>query len=188
MQEDNSLKTAGAYIWGLWHQKQVSQAGINNCIPQNTVGCNYLSLSEIPASGTEVLICQAAYVHVLVRAMACRLSSEGNHRSTVDSPHKGLVTRYIFFDVSLNKRLNKQARRRWFETPSRSLWRRCNDNLRNLQIGDHTFPVDAQRNDNFHAKMYAALCDSVLTSQWRYGYITFQLVDTSAIRQNDVAA
>ena len=30
------------HIWGLWRQKQVSQAGISNCIPQNTVGCNYL--------------------------------------------------------------------------------------------------------------------------------------------------
>ena len=33
----------------------------------------------------------------------------------------------VFFDLSLNKRLNKQSRSRWFETPSRSLWRQCND-------------------------------------------------------------
>ena len=32
----------------------------------------------------------------------------------------------VFFDLSLNKRLSKQSRRRWFETPSRSLWRHCN--------------------------------------------------------------
>ena len=31
-----------------------------------------------------------------------------------------------FFDLRLNKRLNKQSRHRWFETPSRSLWRHCN--------------------------------------------------------------
>ena len=37
-------------IWELWCRKQVSQAGISNCIPQYSVGCNYLSLSEIPAS------------------------------------------------------------------------------------------------------------------------------------------
>ena len=30
----------------------------SNCIPQNTVGCNYLSLPEIPASGTKVRIIQ----------------------------------------------------------------------------------------------------------------------------------
>ena len=35
------------YMWGPWCQKQVSQAGISNCIPQNTVGCNYLSLPKV---------------------------------------------------------------------------------------------------------------------------------------------
>ena len=34
----------------------VSQAWISNYIPQFTVGCNYLSLPEIPASGNKVLI------------------------------------------------------------------------------------------------------------------------------------
>ena len=32
----------------------------------------------------------------------------------------------VFFDLRLNMRLNKQSRRRWFETPSRSSWRHCN--------------------------------------------------------------
>ena len=49
------------HIWGLWQQKQVSQAGVRNYIPQFTVGCNYLSLSEIPASGTKVLICPGLF-------------------------------------------------------------------------------------------------------------------------------
>ena len=35
----------------------------------------------------------------------------------------------VFFDLHLNKRLSKQSRRWWFETPSHSLWRHCNDNL-----------------------------------------------------------
>ena len=39
--------------WGLWHQKLISQAGIINCIPWWSVGCNYLSLPEKPASGTK---------------------------------------------------------------------------------------------------------------------------------------
>ena len=40
---------------------------------------------------------------------------------------KGTVTRIfdVFFDLRPNKRLSKQSRRRWFETPSRSLWRHC---------------------------------------------------------------
>ena len=33
----------------------------------------------------------------------------------------------VFYDVRLNKRLSKQSRRWWYETPSRSLWRHCND-------------------------------------------------------------
>ena len=32
---------------------------------------------------------------------------------------------HVFFDLRLNKRLNKHSRRRWFETPSRPLWRHC---------------------------------------------------------------
>ena len=32
----------------------------------------------------------------------------------------------VFFDLRLNKGLNKQSRRRWFEMPSLSLWRHCN--------------------------------------------------------------
>ena len=32
----------------------------------------------------------------------------------------------VFCDLRLNKLLSKLSRRSWFETPSRSLWRRCN--------------------------------------------------------------
>ena len=32
----------------------------------------------------------------------------------------------VFFDLRLNKRLSKQPRGCWFETPSWSLWRQCN--------------------------------------------------------------
>ena len=37
-----------------------------------------------------------------------------------------VTLQWCFFDLRLNKRLSKQWRRRWFETPSRSLWRHCN--------------------------------------------------------------
>ena len=33
----------------------------------------------------------------------------------------------VFFDLRLNKRLSKQSRDWWFDTPSRPLWRHCND-------------------------------------------------------------
>ena len=51
---------------------------------------------------------------------------EGN--PTRGLPSQRPVTRsfHVFFDLRLNKRLNKQSRCRWFETPWWSLWRRGN--------------------------------------------------------------
>ena len=45
----------------------------------------------------------------------------------------------VFFDLRLNKRLNKQSRGWWFETPSSPLWRHCNDNRINSSFlgGQH---------------------------------------------------
>ena len=42
-------------IWRLICQKQVSQTGIRNYITWFTVGCNYLSLPKVPASGNKLL-------------------------------------------------------------------------------------------------------------------------------------
>ena len=55
----------------------------------------------------------------------------GIHRPPENSPHKGQWRRtlFFFFDLRLNKRLSKQSWGWWFETPSRPLWRQCNDNL-----------------------------------------------------------
>ena len=51
----------------------------------------------------------------------------GNPRSPVNSPHKGQWRGALIFPlVRLNKRLGKQSRRRWFETPSHSVWRHYN--------------------------------------------------------------
>ena len=52
----------------------------------------------------------------------------GNPPVTGGFPSQGPVTRNLdyFFDLRLNKRLDKQSRGWWFETPSRSLWRQCN--------------------------------------------------------------
>ena len=48
----------------------------------------------------------------------------GNSPVTGEFPSQRPVTRSfdVFFDLSLNKWLSKQSKRRWFETPSRSLW------------------------------------------------------------------
>ena len=52
----------------------------------------------------------------------------GNSPVTGEFPSQRPVTRSFneFFNLGLNKRLSKQSRRRWFETPSCALWRHCN--------------------------------------------------------------
>ena len=52
----------------------------------------------------------------------------GNSPVTGEFPSQRPVTRSfdVFFDLSLNKQLSKQSRRRWFETILCSLWRQCN--------------------------------------------------------------
>ena len=52
----------------------------------------------------------------------------GNSLVTGEFPAQRPVTWNfdVFFDLCLNKRLNKQSWGWWFEVPSRSLWRHCN--------------------------------------------------------------
>ena len=53
----------------------------------------------------------------------------GNSPVTGELPSQRQVTwsSGVSFDLRLNKRLSKQSWGWWFETPSRSLWRHCND-------------------------------------------------------------
>ena len=53
----------------------------------------------------------------------------GNSPMTGELPAQRPVTRSfdVFFDLHLNKRLSKQLWGWWFETPSHSLWRHCNE-------------------------------------------------------------
>ena len=53
---------------------------------------------------------------------------ERNPLVTGGFPSQRPVTRSfnVFFDLRWNKRFSKQPKRRWFETPSRSVWRHCN--------------------------------------------------------------
>ena len=54
----------------------------------------------------------------------------GNSPVIGEFPSQRPVTRSfdVFFDLRLNKRLSKQSWDWWFETPSGSLWRHCNEN------------------------------------------------------------
>ena len=80
---------------------------------------------------------------------------EGNPPVTSRFPSQKPVTRSfeVFFDLHLNKRLRKQSRRRWFETPLRPLWRHCNDQDRSANNGRQATclitPIHRQRQNPF---------------------------------------
>ena len=63
----------------------------------------------------------------------------GNSRVTGEFRAKKPATRSfdIFFDLRLNKQLSKQSWGWWFETPSRLLWRHCNEKMKSH--GLHTY-------------------------------------------------
>ena len=67
---------------------------------------------------------------------------DGNPLVTGGFPPQRQVTRRfdVFFGMRLNKRLNKQSRRRWFQTPSHSLWRHCNVHFISSRISLHISP------------------------------------------------
>ena len=56
--------------------------------------------------------------HHMVTFSASQALCEGIHRSPES---------LVFPDLHLNTKLSKWSRRQWFETPSRSLWRHCNE-------------------------------------------------------------
>ena len=64
---------------------------------------------------------------------------DGNPPATDGFPSQRPVKRSfdVFFDLHQNKRLSKHSRRRWFEMPSRSLYRHCNVQEEMTRNKDH---------------------------------------------------
>ena len=67
--------------------------------------------------------------HQMATFSALQAICAGNSPVTGEFPAQRPVTRSfdIFLDLHLNKRLSKQSWGWWFEMPSRSLWRHCNE-------------------------------------------------------------
>ena len=79
-----------------------------------------------------------------------------------------------FLDLRLYKRLNKQLRCRWFDTPSCSLWRHCYD----LIVFNHTLQIQYGLSYNFgtenlgHPTNAATLLTETLNYCPSYPYVT----------------
>ena len=90
---------------------------------------------------------------------------EGNSPVTVEFPSQRPVMRSfdVFFYLRLSKRLTKHSRRRWFETPSRSLWRHFNVHIvevrarGNVSISYKTSYYGGLKPAILGVKMYIAL-------------------------------
>ena len=69
------------------------------------------------------------FVHIRQCCFKAVMSCAGNSPVTGEFPDKGNWRRTLMFlfDLLLNKRLSKLSCGLWFETPSRPLWRHCND-------------------------------------------------------------
>ena len=72
--------------------------------------------------------CGSWWRHQMETFSALLAICAGNSPVTGEFSAQGPVTRNfdVFFHLCLNKRLSKQSRGWWFETPSRSWWRHCN--------------------------------------------------------------
>ena len=86
----------------------------------------------------------------------------GNSPVTGEFPSQRPVTRSfeVFFDLRLNKRMSKQSRRRWLETPSRSLWRHRNDFSKvNYDVSQYHY---------IYQTLSLQISQEHLLYQWRY--------------------
>ena len=105
----------------------------------------------------------------------------GNSPVTGDSPHKDQWRWALMFSLICTwaKKLSKQWRRRWFETPSRSLWRHSNG----VCTGWQSFRRETKR----PGRMTWGLCstDSSI-SWWRHQMETFSALLAICARNSPV--
>ena len=94
----------------------------------------------------------------------------GNSLVTSEFPSQRPVVQTfgIFFDLHLNKRLNKQSSGWWFEMPSRSLWRHCNVALQ-WQTWNRTRNSQKSSHNLAHTdELWGAYCEHFRESWLRY--------------------
>ena len=95
----------------------------------------------------------------------------GNSPVTGEFPTKRPVTRSfdVFFNLRLNKRFSKQSWGWWFETPSRSLWRHCND-WDNHGHGDNQLeihmPITRNRNHQQYSQYWWSNQEPSIENIW----------------------
>ena len=99
----------------------------------------------------------------------------GNSPATGEFPSQRPETRSfeVFFDLCLKKRLSKQSRGWWFETPSRPSWRHCNDRspftgeFRAQRAMTRGFDIWVNNGEAGDLRRHRAHYDGTIMSTWR---------------------
>ena len=128
-------------VWQMWYYRQWPQAPASECsLPSGWK-------SPHPQSMTLITLWRHQMETFSVLLALC----EGNPPVASGFPSQRPMTRSfdVFFDQCLNKWLSKQSRRRWFETPSPSLYCHCNDRCPSPQ----TTNTAVQNNWKFTSKL-----------------------------------
>ena len=106
------------------------------------------------------------------------------------SPRPARRSFNVFFDLPLNKRLSKQSRRRWFETPLRLLWRHCNElypvTLHIVSVSPSTVNTLMSRQNCRHFADDIFKCISWNKNVWISLKITLKFVPN--VRNNNIPA
>ena len=107
---------------------------------------------------------------------------------TVEFPSQRPVMRSfdVSFDPSLNKRVSKRPRRRWLETPSRSLWRDRNVKMGRADTVNTCIEYMVHSYQRYHRSSYD-LIESVETTSMEYKsvqYVEWKLITRKNWWQN----
>ena len=110
--------------------------GNSNRSHEPTKYCNWVSGNPTYQCSNQPITKGSWWRHQMETLSALLAICAGNSPVTGEFPTRRPVTRsfVVFFDLRLNKRLNKQSWGWWSETPLCPLWRHCNECQ---QIGNH---------------------------------------------------
>ena len=123
------------------------------------------SNSNINSAGRRLLFYQRTWWRPQIETFSALLAlCERNPPGNGGFRSQQLVVRrfHVFFDLRLYKCLSKQSICRWFETPSRSLWRHCNE----VRYYENSFRKLAKSSKQYqiHCTWCTAHAKAVLTS------------------------
>ena len=101
--------------------------------------------------------------HLMETFPALQVLCAGNSLVTGEFPARPVTLSFdVFFDLCLNKRLSKQPWGWWYETPSHSLWRHCNENYDLDGISSVMPQSNVKSNRNVILVTYAGVNDVVI--------------------------